>query len=702
EFPDVYFDEQGSLLPPEQCGFDAVLGNPPYVSIHTAIESGNRKMRDALEKRAGFLEDLYVHFTDLGFAQLRAGGGFGFIVSDTFFTLASKIRMREMLQSHALDWLGQCDPFDATVDAAIFVARKQPPGPDHRFRFVQARPLKRSDGARTNPDENLEKLFDGDGFDWNEAATPTPAGEVKHATVDELRVHEVPLALYNAAHKRVFFEPRSGALRLFERFNTHVKTLVGEWWNRIENSRVFGENLNAIREYHHTLRPGDVTLVGLIAEGGQGMRTANNARFLAWLDGTPQADEIKAKSETWSAAWLRQERIRPVFVDLIRRAGGDPARPTADRAAWEAAVHGLREKFTPSQLGFGRTALFRIAPSDLVAGEADFAFSLQRRKVELLAHWQGRPELNAFWDDPMEIDGHSVSHSALRRTDEISDEDFCSLCQHLQRWVARENADRPVGRRISRDVLGLRSSEDYADPADAPRIATIYNGLYGRAQFVPFRKGDPTGSRWLDNEPLFCEWSRSAVDWLSSDRSARWQGHTFFLKPGVTWSLHANHVAAKCRYQEPCVFDASSSRLTPIISSVSAKAFVAIANSDVFSFLLKKFTKHNQDIEINDMRVMPIPIPTFAQHAILSELSALATAAKRHEFAGTAPDDGLVARVREIGEMLRRDGPAYLRPSAQGLLLSGPGDCLEIIEKAVNWETEKLYGVESLGPFDEF
>ena len=46
--------------------------------------------------------------------------------------------------------------------------------------------------------------------------------------------------------------------------------------------------------------------------------------------------------------------------------------------------------------------------------------------------------------------------------------------------------------------------------------------------------------------------------------------------------------------------------------------------------------------------------------------------------------------------------PAYLRPSAQGIMLEAPADCLEVIEKSVNWEAEKLYGVEGQGPFDEF
>jgi hypothetical protein len=46
--------------------------------------------------------------------------------------------------------------------------------------------------------------------------------------------------------------------------------------------------------------------------------------------------------------------------------------------------------------------------------------------------------------------------------------------------------------------------------------------------------------------------------------------------------------------------------------------------------------------------------------------------------------------------------PAYLHPSAQLKLLPTAADCLAVLELAVNWETEKLYGVEAPGPFDEF
>ncbi len=97
----------------------------------------------------------------------------------------------------------------------------------------------------------------------------------------------------------------------------------------------------------------------------------------------------------------------------------------------------LREQFTPRELGFSRMALYRIAPRALIATEEDFRFSFRERKFELLRHWQERAELGAFWQEPMEIAGRTFTHGAFQRATEISDDDFCELCQHVQIWVAR-------------------------------------------------------------------------------------------------------------------------------------------------------------------------------------------------------------------------------------------------------------------------
>ena len=715
EFPDVFYAADGQPRPAESAGFDAVLGNPPYISTHT---SSAEKWRAALERRVGFLDDLYVHFTEQGFALLRSGGGFGFIVSDTFFTLASKRRVRDLLQSHTLTHLGQCDPFDATVDAAIFVARKRPAGADEML-FVQARPRKTADGRPTMPEEFLETLPPSAKIEFD--ATTVLAGDFgaarhgAHGPRGDLRVHRVPVALYRAAHKRAFFEPRPGTLRLFEKFNEPVKQLCDEWWERIKTSRDFEENLPELRAYQASLKPGDITLVGLVAEGGQGMRTANNAHFLGFLEGTTQAAAVLAKREAWTKRWLADAAIKPVFLKLLRENGGDVNKPTKNSAAWEASVEPLRDQFPAPQLGFSKSDLYRVVPKALVADlshqpGSDSQFTWQMRKEDLLARWRSTEELDEFWTATLSDGEKRQRAQKLRKTATVSDTDFCLLCQELQRWMAEENESRKRQKKspVPSAVLGLRPGEAYEDAADAPRIATIYNGLCGHGRFVPYRKGDPEGNRWEDDEPLFIDWFRDTARWLF-DNSGRPESrmpvvrnaHLYFTS-GVTWTLHANHVPVKARFQQPCVFDAGGSRLTPPRKLLNAQAFLAVLNSDIFSYFLKRFVKHNQDVEINDLRMMPLVMPTRPQAARLEKLAGLALTAKRLQFAGQSPAHELAAEVRAIGGELFAKAPAYLRPDAQRKLLATALDCLAVLELAVNWEAEQLYGVEGGGPFDEF
>ena len=515
-----------------------------------------------------------------------------------------------------------------------------------------------------------------------------------------MRLHDVPVDLYRAALKGAFFEPRPAVLRLYEQFNEPMKELVEEWWGRIENSKKFADNLPLLREYHASLKPGDITLVGLIAEGGQGMRTANNARFLAYLEGTPQAQTINEKRARWTKNWMAHSAVGPVFRALLIEHGGDPLHALANGAAWEGTVEPLRQRFNPEgDLGFGRMDLYRLVPSALIAEENDFAYTWARRKAELLALWRGAAEFRPFWAQTTDDEAESEKRAGWYTSADLADADFCLLCVALHHWA--ENANRKeVGKRVK--AMGLRSSEFYRDPSDAPRIAAVYNGFYGARCWVAFRKGDPSGNRWVDDEPLFVNWSTNSVDWLSTSPLARWQGHKMFFTGGVTYTLLGNHVPLKAKVQEPCVFDASASRLTPIVSHISATALLSLFNSDVFSFFVKRFIKNTAAYEISDIRMAPVVVPTSEQGARLNELGQRAVAAKKLSFSRAAVPPELSEYCQHLGETLRNSAPIYLRPTAQHLLLADAQACLEIIERAVNWEAEKLYGVEGHGPFNEF
>src|SRR5207253_9363556 len=136
----------------------------------------------------GYFEDLYVHFSDLGFRFLKPGGMFGFIVSDTFFTLTGKLRLRALLQSNKLTVLGQCDPFEATVDAAIFAAEKGAMRDQDRLLFVQARYGMRM----SQPEKELPRLEPTSKLTFE---NETETSSVRHGSSGCLRYHEAPISI---------------------------------------------------------------------------------------------------------------------------------------------------------------------------------------------------------------------------------------------------------------------------------------------------------------------------------------------------------------------------------------------------------------------------------------------------------------------------------------------------------------------------
>ena len=75
--------------------------------------------------------------------------------------------------------------------------------------------------------------------------------------------------------------------------------------------------------------------------------------------------------------------------------------------------------------------------------------------------------------------------------------------------------------------------------------------------------------------------------------------------------------------------------------------------------------------------------------------------AKELTFRKAQPSKELVDFCQKLAEK-QKSAPEYLRPSRQLKLITTADDCLNIIELAVHWAVERLYGVEGYGPFNEF
>ena len=127
-------------------GFDAVIGNPPYVNIRRLTVSRSAAVKQYLRTHyqcARGAYDLYVLFLELAFRVLRPGGLCGLIVPNKLAGLNYAGPCRALLSEQTtirrIVDLSQWRVFpDAGVYPYIVIWQKQPAPAEHRIAVVQA------------------------------------------------------------------------------------------------------------------------------------------------------------------------------------------------------------------------------------------------------------------------------------------------------------------------------------------------------------------------------------------------------------------------------------------------------------------------------------------------------------------------------------------------------------------------------------
>jgi hypothetical protein len=241
----VYFSEVFR----KKNGFDIVIGNPPYVSTKGVKE----EYKKLLQKYFGFADDLYNHFYFKGIEILRENGILTFISSKTFWTIQTKKNLRELILKHKLIQLvDTANPFSAPmVDTCIAVIQKIQ-AKDYEIKFIDAR-------------KGLEN-------------------KVIYFVKDEV---------YKNVVNNVFFAPTDFNLKIYNKYGKKVKELMEKWWDKISTSKNIQKYQRELEEYRNSLKPGDITLLGLITEGGQGLATGNNGKYIGVLEGTKWAEKVR-------------------------------------------------------------------------------------------------------------------------------------------------------------------------------------------------------------------------------------------------------------------------------------------------------------------------------------------------------------------------------------------------------------------------
>jgi hypothetical protein len=453
-------------------GFDVVISNPPYVSTKgVSLED-----KGILLKYYGFSDDTYTHFFFRGFQLLNEKGIINYISPKTFWTTQTKRNLRELLLSRRILYVfDTANPFKAVMVDTCIIALQNYSKNDDEFIFL--------DGSKdlTNP-----------------------------------KYYTVPQSIYQNTQNSVIYKPTPENMKIQELYGQKVKELYNKWWDKISTSKNIEKNKKELDEYRKSLKPGDIALLGCLTEGGQGLATANNGKYIA-----------VRKSSKWAKNIIES---RPKKLDE----------------------------------------------------------AIKTHKIKV-------PKLSNF-----------VNTAEYLKS--LSENDIAALFDTFKE-------------KYGRDIFGQGYLYKLVDDEEIVNVDKLTkdektNGISNKKKYyVPYDKGDKDGNRWYLETPFAIAWSKENVQYLKTDLKARYQGYMYFFKEGFCWTNILNPQARllKTKIKFKSVNDVGSMSLFSIHNSIPNYYLVVLLNSELIFNYYREFINCTVNIQINDIRQLPIYIPSLIE-----------------------------------------------------------------------------------------
>jgi type I restriction-modification system DNA methylase subunit len=297
--------------------FDLIIGNPPYVSTK-GVDS---ELKNVFEKQYGFSDDLYSHFFFKSFELLAPMGTVIFICSKTFWTIQTKKNLRDLLMEKGIILI--CDtsnPFQsALVDTCIVMS---------------------NNGEKAKNCEYIK-------IDQKSDSDPSIHFDQK---------------IFSKAINNIFFAPTEQNMTIYSKLNDDAAKLMKQWWPYIRTSKTMSESENIIDRYLKGLKPGDIALLGTLVDGGQGLATGNNGRFVGVLETSKLARRIKE---------LRVEKVSELLFEKKDKSLGSSVSEIVakldgfNEGKFVDLIDNIKLKYGRDALGKG--FLYRIISESVIA-----------------------------------------------------------------------------------------------------------------------------------------------------------------------------------------------------------------------------------------------------------------------------------------------------------------------------------------------
>jgi hypothetical protein len=179
----------------------------------------------------------------------------------------------------------------------------------------------------------------------------------------------------------------------------------------------------------------------------------------------------------------------------------------------------------------------------------------------------------------------------------------------------------------------------------------IQRSKRGEQVWLPYEKGASEEDRFSKPTVTYIDWSRESLTAISERKDGRLREPEIHFRKGL-FSSRGGFANLNVRYIENAAVDTTGAALIPISEKVPSKYLCGILNTEIASDIIETFINESGK-QINDMRLMPIPVPTSEQLSSIVDLVDQAIAIKNGKSDKDLDEvqEKLESEVRKIYEL---------------------------------------------------
>ena len=174
--------------------------------------------------------------------------------------------------------------------------------------------------------------------------------------------YEVAQSIFIDTQNSVIFKPTEYNMKIHSLYGKKVKELYEQWWDKISTSKNITKYSQELEAYRKSLKSGDITLLGCLTEGGVGLQTGNNGKYIAVRKSTKWARNIL---ESRPKKLLEVVKRYKTDLKITNEEVAKTYLATLSEIEITTLFDGLKEKFGRDI--FGQGYIYRLIEDDEVA-----------------------------------------------------------------------------------------------------------------------------------------------------------------------------------------------------------------------------------------------------------------------------------------------------------------------------------------------